>query len=256
MSFKVVIPSRFASTRLPGKPLLVIAGKPMIQHVYERASGSGAEQIIIATDDNRIAETAKSFGAEVCMTSAGHNSGTERIAEVVRIYGWHPETIVVNLQGDEPRMPASLLVQVSADMESHPDASVTTLSARIDDRQTLFNPNVVKVVIDMAGYALYFSRAPIPWHRDGFLHDNVILPEDTKFYRHIGLYAYRAGFLQQYVNWPHSPLERSESLEQLRVLWHGHKIHVCEAHEKPGHGVDTAQDVSLVEQQFSGENDD
>lgn len=256
MSFKVVIPARYASSRLPGKPLLKIAGKPMIQHVYERAAASGAEQVIIATDDDRVAEIAKSFAAEVCITSPDHNSGTERIAEVVRSYGWHEETIVVNLQGDEPRMPASLLVQVSTDMDAHPDASVTTLAARIDNRPTLFDPNVVKVVTDMAGYALYFSRAPVPWHREGFLREMDKLPEGVVFYRHIGIYAYRAGFLQQYVDWPHSPLERVESLEQLRVLWHGHKIHVSEAQEQPGHGVDTAQDVCLVEQQFSDEHDD
>jgi len=256
MSFKVVIPARYASTRLPGKPLLQIAGKPMIQHVYEHAASSGADQVIIATDDDRIAETARSFSAEICITASHHNSGTERIAEVVRVYNWNEDAIVVNLQGDEPGMPASLLAQVAQDMDAHPDASVTTLASRIDSREHLFDPHIVKVVTDVAGYALYFSRAPVPWHRDEFLHGKGGLPADTQFLRHIGLYAYRAGFLQQYVDWPQSQLERAESLEQLRVLWHGHRIHVSEALKEPGHGVDTWDDIRRVEQQFRDEIND
>lgn len=250
MGFKVVIPARYASTRLPGKPLLEIAGKPMIQHVYERAADSGAEQIIIATDDSRIAEVARSFSAEVCVTASHHNSGTERIAEVVREYGWSAESIVVNLQGDEPRMPAVLLAQVAQDMETHPDASVTTLSAPIVTREQLFDPHIVKVVTNAAGYALYFSRAPVPWHRDEFAQGESSLPQNTQFQRHIGLYAYRSAFLQEYVDWPPSQLESAESLEQLRILWHGRRIHVSKALKVPGQGVDTRDDVGLVERQF------
>jgi 3-deoxy-manno-octulosonate cytidylyltransferase (CMP-KDO synthetase) len=253
MNFKVVIPARYASTRLPGKPLLSIAGKPMIQHVYERAAGSGAEQVVIATDDDRIAAVARAFSAEVYVTSGQHNSGTERIAEVVRSYAWKQDTIVVNLQGDEPCMPAALLTQVAQDMNAHADASVTTLATRVDDRNRLFDPHIVKVVTDVAGYALYFSRAPIPWHRDEFAVGSPGLPVDTPFLRHIGLYSYRAGFLQQYVEWPRSLLEQAESLEQLRVLWHGHRIHVSEALREPGPGVDTWDDIRLVEQQIRDE---
>ncbi|MET0087928.1 MAG: 3-deoxy-manno-octulosonate cytidylyltransferase [Sedimenticola sp.] len=252
MKFKVVIPARYASTRLPGKPLLEIAGKPMIQHVYERAQASGAEEVVIATDDDRIAEAAAAFGDEVCMTSDQHCSGTDRIAEVVEQLNWPDETIVVNLQGDEPTMPAVLINQVAADMDSHQDAVITTLSAPIRDRDILFDPHVVKVVTDAEGYALYFSRAPIPYHRDEFLHPDRPLPDNTPFDRHIGLYAYRAGFLKRYVAWPHAPLEQAESLEQLRVLWHGEKIHVSTATEEPGHGVDTHADLQRVAAEMLG----
>ena len=243
MSFKVVIPARYASVRLPGKPLLDIAGKPMIRHVWERAQESGAEGVVIATDDARIEEACRAFGADVCMTGEKHRSGSDRIAEVVAIRGWSSEVIVVNLQGDEPCMPAQLLTQVAEDMERHPAASVTTLSAPITDRRTLFDPHVVKVVTDAEGYALYFSRAPIPWHRDEFIDADRALPVDTGFARHIGLYAYRAGYLANFVSWKHAPIELAESLEQLRVLWHGGRIHVSEASKPPGHGVDTKEDL-------------
>lgn len=243
MHFKVVIPARFASVRLPGKPLLDIAGKPMIQHVHERAIQSGAGEVVIATDDKRIADTCAAFGADVCMTGTQHRSGSDRIAEVVAIRGWSAEEIVVNLQGDEPCMPATLIDQVAGDMHKHPAASVATLYSRITDRRTLFDPHVVKVVCDAEGYALYFSRAPIPWHRDEFIDADKPLPAETGFARHIGLYAYRAGYLANFVAWKHAPIEIAESLEQLRVLWHGGKIHVSEAREKPGPGVDTREDL-------------
>lgn len=252
MTFKVVIPARYASTRLPGKPLREITGRPMIQHVYQRAVESGAGEIVIATDDQRIAEAARGFGADVCMTAAHHSSGTERIAEVVEQRAWPERTVVVNLQGDEPAMPAALLTQVAEDMETHARAQVTTLSASISDRKILFDPHVVKVVTDHEGYALYFSRAPIPWHRDEFLQNEDHLPEGVDFARHIGLYAYRAGFLSRYVGWPPSPLERAESLEQLRVLWHGDPIHVSRASQVPGHGVDTLSDLQRLERQLAG----
>ncbi|MBL3526957.1 MAG: 3-deoxy-manno-octulosonate cytidylyltransferase [gamma proteobacterium endosymbiont of Lamellibrachia anaximandri] len=251
MDFKVVIPARYSSVRLPGKPLREIAGRPMIQHVYERARESGADEVVIATDDERIRQTAKAFGAEVCMTAAHHRSGSDRIAEVVEQLRWAADAIVVNLQGDEPTMPASLIDQVAADMQSHELAGVTTLSAPIESHEMLFDPHVVKVVTDIEGYALYFSRAPIPWHRDEFLEGRESLPSTVAFSRHIGLYAYRAGYLKQFVSWAHAPLEQAESLEQLRVLWHGGKIHVSQATEAAGHGVDTEDDLKRVDEVLS-----
>ncbi|MEW8221514.1 MAG: 3-deoxy-manno-octulosonate cytidylyltransferase [Candidatus Thiodiazotropha taylori] len=251
MNFKVVIPARYASVRLPGKPLLEIAGKPMIQHVHERAVESGASQVVIATDSEQIADACRGFSADVCMTSAEHRSGSDRIAEVVTQRGWADEEIIVNLQGDEPCMPAELLSQVAEDMNQHDAAGVTTLSAPITERKMLFDPHVVKVVTDIQGYALYFSRAPIPWHRDEFIDAESPLPEDTGFARHIGLYAYRAGYLARFVAWKRAPIERAESLEQLRVLWHGGRIHVSNANTDPGHGVDTRDDLRLVEAQLT-----
>ncbi len=250
MDFRVVIPARYASSRLPGKPLLDIGGKPMIQRVYESACESNASQVVIATDDLRIQEVAESFNAEVCMTAESHRSGTERIAEVARRMRWADETIVVNLQGDEPDMPPSLVFQVALDMQTHERANITTLATPVEERDDLFDPHIVKVVTDAEGYALYFSRAPIPWHRDEFIHTDRPLPADVGFARHIGLYAYRAGYLEKYVNWPPAPLELAESLEQLRVLWHGGCIHVSQAEREPGHGIDTADDLVRVRQQF------
>ena len=251
MEFKVVIPARYASTRLPGKPVREIAGKPMIQHVYERASESMAAEVVIATDDERVATCAQGFGAQVCMTSATHRSGTDRIAEVVRTLGWVDDAIVVNLQGDEPCMPATLIDQVASDMVSHGRADITTLSTPITHHKALFDPHVVKVVTDNEGYAIYFSRAPIPWHRDEFIAGQDALPTDVDFARHIGLYTYRAAFLEQFVSWPPAPLEQAEALEQLRVLWHGGKIHVTEATVEPAHGVDTEEDLWLAEELLS-----
>ena len=193
--FKVVIPARYASTRLPGKPLREIAGRAMLLHVVDRARESGAGQVVVATDDIRIKEAVEAAGAEACMTSESHTSGTERIAEVVEKYGWADETVVVNLQGDEPCMPSELINQVAEDMATHEDAVVTTLATKLSDRGELFDPHAVKVVTDSHGYALYFSRAAIPWHRDEFSIEADHLPDNTPFYRHIGLYAYRAGFL-------------------------------------------------------------
>ncbi len=250
MDFKVVIPARYASSRLPGKPLREIAGKPMIQHVYERGCASGAGEVVIATDEQQIMDRATEFEAPVYLTASTHRSGTERIAEVAERLGWSDDTIVVNLQGDEPTMPPALIRQVAADMERHPRAGVTTLSTPIDDRAILFDPHVVKVVLDAEGYALYFSRAPIPWHRDEFLQDDRPLPSGVGFQRHIGLYAYRVGYLKQYVGWEVAPIEQAESLEQLRVLWHGGAIHVSEASEIPGHGVDTETDLAAVRKQL------
>lgn len=254
MHFKVVIPARYASTRLPGKPLLNIDGKPMIQHVHQRAVESGAEQIIVATDDRRIADCVKGFGGEVCLTDPGHRSGTDRIAEVVRQFSWSADEIVVNLQGDEPDMPPELLHQVAADMDSHRDAVMTTLSADLSEAAQLFDPNVVKLVTDAGGYALYFSRAAIPWNRDEFANRQQLPASLHGYQRHIGLYAYRAGFLGQYIQWQPAPLELVESLEQLRVLWHGERIHVSAASVLPGQGVDTQQDLDRLNQQFMQRN--
>jgi 3-deoxy-manno-octulosonate cytidylyltransferase (CMP-KDO synthetase) len=250
MNFKVVIPARYASTRLPGKPLLDIAGKPMIQHVHQRAVESGAGQIVVATDDQRIAACVRGFGGEVCLTDSRHRSGTDRIAEVVRQFAWTAEQIVVNLQGDEPDMPATLLHQVALDMERHADAVMTTLSADLSDGAQLFDPNVVKLVTDAKGYALYFSRAPIPWNRDEFASREQLPATLQGYRRHIGLYAYRAGFLQRYIQWQPAPLELLESLEQLRVLWYGERIHVSAAGVVPGQGVDTPHDLERLNRQF------
>ncbi len=248
MKFTVVIPARYDSTRLPGKPLLDIAGKPMIQHVYERAQESGAENIIIATDDQRVAKAAARFSAEVCMTSSEHNSGTERLSEVVTRLGLSNDEIVVNLQGDDPLMPPVLIHQVAQNLADHRQASVATLAEKIHTAAELFNPHAVKVISDKSGYAIYFSRAPIPWDRDAFTITTEELPEQSLHFRHIGLYAYRAEFINQYVSWPVCELEQMESLEQLRVLWHGHKIHVAEADESAVAGVDTEADLARTRQ--------
>ncbi len=244
--FCVVIPARYGSTRLPGKPLRRLAGRPLLAHVYDRACESGADRVVIATDDTRIRELARDIGADVRMTSPDHPSGTDRLAEVVELEGWDDEQLVVNLQGDEPLMPARLVRQVAEDLEEHRQAVVATLSTRIETAAELFDPHVVKLVCDGDGYALYFSRAAIPWDREAFAVTTETLPEQAVHFRHIGLYAYRAGFIRDYVAWPPSPIETMESLEQLRVLWYGRRIHVSEAHVRPGHGVDTEADLVRV----------
>jgi len=243
VEFLVIIPARYASERLPGKPLREIAGKTMIQHVYERAMASGAAGVVVATDDERIEKTVKSFGGDVCMTASTHRSGSERLAEVVALRGYPDEQIIVNLQGDEPMMPPELIRQVAQDLHGNREADLATLCSRIHSAAELFDPHAVKVVLDAAGYALYFSRAPIPWDRDAFAIATDQLSENSEHYRHVGLYAYRAGYLTYYTALPPSPLERLESLEQLRVLWHGGRIHVAVAERSPGHGVDTPADL-------------
>jgi 3-deoxy-manno-octulosonate cytidylyltransferase (CMP-KDO synthetase) len=245
-AFRVVIPARYASTRLPGKPLVEIAGRPMLQHVWQRAVESGAGETVVATDDPRVEAAARAFGAEACLTSPSHQSGTDRIAEVAERYGWPDDAIVVNLQGDEPTMPPALLRQVAGSLAGHPDAAIATLAVPVLGRDELFDPNVVKVVADRAGYALYFSRAPIPWHRGSFPDPTGALPPGVAFWRHLGLYAYRAGFLRRFVGWPPAPVETCEALEQLRALWQGERIHVGLAAEAPGAGVDTPEDLERV----------
>ena len=243
MSFTVIIPARYQSTRLPGKPLADICGKPMIEHVYRQAIQAGADQVIIATDDQRVADVATGFGGTVCMTSPDHESGTERLAEVVEKMGIAPDHIVVNVQGDEPLIPPVVIAQV-ADNLAASTAPMATLGVAIEDAEEAFNPNAVKVVTDNQGYALYFSRATIPWDRDQFADDKSQLNQPLM--RHIGIYAYRAGFISKYINWAPSALEKIESLEQLRVLWYGEKIHVALAKQTPPPGVDTPEDLEAV----------
>ncbi len=241
----LVIPARYASTRLPGKPLRLLAGKPMIQHVFERAQAAsdalGFESIVIATDDERIQQSCEAFGASVCMTSTNHETGSDRLAEVVNINGWSDETIVVNLQGDEPLTPITSLKQVAENLVKYPEVAIATLATPLSTTEEYNDPNVVKVVTDKNGMALYFSRAPIPLQRD----DEEIVSDFAL--RHIGIYAYRAGYLKSFAKMEPCEIEQLEKLEQLRAMWHGARIHVAVAKEVPGHGVDTEADLLLVE---------
>ena len=243
MSFVVIIPARYASTRLPGKPLVDINGKPMVVHVLERARESGAERIIVATDHEEVARAVEAVGGEVCMTRVDHQSGTERLAEVVEKCGLSDDTIIVNIQGDEPMIPPAIVRQVAENLAQR-EVGMATLAVPIHSAEEAFNPNAVKVVTDAQGYALYFSRATIPWDRDRFAQSRDAIG-DT-FLRHIGIYGYRAGFIRRYVTWQPSQLEQIEMLEQLRVLWYGEKIHVAVAQTVPGTGVDTPEDLERV----------
>ena len=246
MSFTVVIPARYASTRLPGKPLLDIAGLPMVRHVWERATRSSAARVVIATDDERIRSVAEAFGAEVCMTAATHPSGTDRLQETVAALGLPGEAIVVNVQGDEPLIPPEVIDQVAANLARAADCGMATLCEALDSVEAFLDPNIVKLVRDDRSRAIYFSRAPIPWPRDAFAADRTRLPEGFRPLRHIGIYAYRVDFLHRCVGWPLGALEGRESLEQLRALEHGvgiHADHACAA--IPG-GVDTPADLARV----------
>ena len=246
----LVIPSRFASTRLPGKPLRLLAGKPMIQHVFERAQDAsdevGFDEIIIATDDERIQKVCKAFGANVCMTSTDHETGSDRLAEVVRLNAWSDDIIVVNLQGDEPLTPIGNLKQVATNLANNPEASIATLATPLGSEKEYQDPNVVKVVKDKNGMALYFSRASIPFQRDK---DRELVSDFAL--RHIGIYAYRAGYLKSFAEMEPCQIEQLEKLEQLRAMWHGARIHVAVAKEVPGHGVDTEADLIVVEEILS-----
>lgn len=246
MSFVVIIPARYASTRLPGKPLVDINGKPMVVHVLERARESGAERIIVATDNEEVMAAVQAVGGEVCMTRADHQSGTQRLAEVVEKCGFSDETVIVNVQGDEPMIPPAIIRQVADNLAARRDVGMATLAVPIESAEEAFNPNAVKVVMDAQGYALYFSRATIPWDRDRFAASRETIGDS--FLRHIGIYGYRAGFIRRYVSWQTSPLEQIEMLEQLRVLWYGEKIHVDVASVVPGTGVDTPEDLERVRQ--------
>ena len=246
MQFTVIIPARYASTRLPGKVLLDICGKPMLQHVYERALESGAAAVYIATDDERIKAAAENFGANVIMTAETHRSGTDRLAEAAVQLACNEDDIIVNVQGDEPLIPANLIEQVAHDLHSHNDASMATLCTPISSIEDVADPNVVKVVFSKAGYALYFSRAPIAWEREHFRVSSFRPSGHHMHYRHIGLYAYRAGFLSRFVDWPVCDIEEMESLEQLRVLWNDERIHISEAAAIPPPGVDTQNELERV----------
>jgi len=246
-SFKVVIPARYASTRLPGKPLRQLLGKPMLQHVWEASGCSSADQVVVATDDERIESAARQFGAEVCMTASTHASGTDRLGEVVSTLGWSDDTIVVNVQGDEPLMPPGLIDQVAGDLADNTDASIATVATPLVAAGEFFDSNVVKVVRDKTGYALYFSRAPVPWDRDLLVDGVKALPIGIMPLRHIGIYAYRVSYLHRYAEMRPCPLEQAEQLEQLRALWYGERIHVAEAGQRPGPGVDTEEDLAIAE---------
>ncbi|WP_420467858.1 3-deoxy-manno-octulosonate cytidylyltransferase [Panacagrimonas sp.] len=247
MDFKVVIPARLGSTRLPRKVLREIAGKPLVRHVWEAARGSGAQQVVIATDDATVADAARQFGAEVWLTAATHQSGTDRVNEVARAAGWASDSIVVNLQGDEPLMPPALVREAAQLLTDDASADIATLAHPLHALEDWLNPNVVKLVMDRRGYALYFSRAPIPWRRDpvSVTKASAHMPASLA-YRHIGLYAYRVGSLAQFSELPPSELEQCEALEQLRALTHGFRIRVGITDNPPPRGVDTEEDLSAV----------
>lgn len=247
MRFRVVIPARYDASRLPGKPLRNLAGRPLVQHVWDRAVESGATEVVVATDDDRVAGSVEAFGGRAAMTPSRLRSGTERLVTLATEADWDDDDIVVNLQGDEPLMPPAIIHQVAADLAAHPEGEMATLATRIRSAEELHDPHVVKVVHDARGWALYFSRAPIPWERDAFAEDAGRLPERGEFLRHVGIYAYRVGFLREYPLDGECRLEEAEALEQLRVLYHGHRIHVAEALEPPGHGVDTDADLARAE---------
>ena len=250
MSFTVIIPARYASSRLPRKPLADIAGKPMIQHVWEKTQQAGANRVIIATDHEEIEQVAKTFGAEVCMTSTEHNSGTERLAEVIEKMAIADDEIIVNVKGDEPLIPPVIIQQVAQNLAEN-QVNMATLAVKLETKEELFNPNCVKVVTDQKGMALYFSRAAIPFARDYFADCNDAFFASQPYLRHIGIYAYRAKFVNQYICWQPTVLEKLESLEQLRALWYGEKIHVELAKEAPQVGVDTLEDLERVRQILS-----
>ena len=250
MPFKIVIPARHASSRLPGKPLLDIAGKPMILRVLERALGAGADEVWVATDHTGIAGVVEKAGGKVIVTSAEHPSGTDRLAEVATRLGWSDDTIVVNVQGDEPLIPPQLIDDVAAALAADTEAAIATACHPLESAEEFFNPNVVKLVMDARGRALYFSRAAIPWARDAFAADRSALPANLPAYRHIGLYAYRAGFLKRYSSLAPSPLEQWEALEQLRAMAHGYPIQVMVLDHAPPAGVDTAEDLERVRRVF------
>lgn len=255
--FHAVIPARYASTRLPGKPLADIAGKPMVVRVAERAAASGAAGVWVATDHAAVAEAVRAHGHQVCMTSPECASGTDRLAEVAARLDWADEVVVVNVQGDEPLIDPGLIRQTAEALYSHPQAAMATVCHPLHTAEEVFNPNVVKVVLDAQGYALYFSRAPIPWARDAWSHADSLnpppaLPSGLPVYRHVGLYAYRVGFLKRYPQLSRPPLEDFEALEQLRALWHGHRITVVTSPQPSPPGVDTEADLEAVRRIFAG----
>jgi 3-deoxy-manno-octulosonate cytidylyltransferase (CMP-KDO synthetase) len=246
LAFKVLIPARMRSTRLPRKMLADIAGKPLVAWVAERARQSGADEVVIATDHQEIADAVSSLGWKVCTTSSEHETGTDRLAEAVGLLGLGPDEIVVNLQGDEPLIDPELIRKVARELALRPNASIATAVHPIHSAEVFFDPNVVKVVIDTDGYAQYFSRAPIPFARDAFARSRETLPEGFPAYRHIGIYAYRVQFLREYSALSATAAERFEALEQLRALGHGHRIAVAFWNEAMEAGVDTREDLERV----------
>jgi len=253
MGFKVIIPARMRSTRLPGKMLADIGGKPLVAWVAERARASGAAEVVIATDDARIAEAVRVLGWKACMTSAAHATGTDRLAEAAGLLGLAPGEIVVNVQGDEPLIDPALVRAVAEELARHPEASIATAAHPISAPEAFFDPNVVKVVLDTSGHALYFSRAPIPYARDAFAGSRGALPEGLPAFRHIGIYAYRAAYLARYSTLAPTDAERFEALEQLRALGHGHRIAVTLWNGPIETGVDTAGDLDRVRRRLAPE---
>ena len=249
--FVVVIPARYASTRLPGKPLASLAGEAMVRHVARRALQAGAGQVVVAIDDHRVGQALKGLPVTVCMTRIDHASGSDRIAECVDQLGWADDTIVVNLQGDEPFAPIAG-IQAVARALALDNAPVATLATPVTSVEELFDPNAVKLVRGADGRALYFSRAPLPWARDAFARGRDALPADIPFLRHIGIYAYRARFLRAYASLPQTPLEQAESLEQLRVLENGHAIAVRLSPEAFPPGIDTPADLERAHRFLAG----
>ena len=255
MNCLIVIPARYASVRLPGKPLADIAGRPMVARVHERAVASGVGPVVVATDDERVVAAVRAFGADAVLTSGAHANGTDRIAEVAAMRGLDPAEVVVNVQGDEPLLPPGLIEQVASNLSARPDFAIATLCEAIEREEEIFDPGVVKVVSDANGRAAYFSRAPIPYCRGRFdarAGTARAAAVGGLHYRHIGLYAYRAGFLDRFASLAPAPSERAESLEQLRALHHGYPIHVEAARERPGPGVDTPADLERVRAIFEG----
>jgi 3-deoxy-manno-octulosonate cytidylyltransferase (CMP-KDO synthetase) len=244
-AFTVIVPARLASTRLPQKPLADIHGLPMVVRVAQRAALSHASQVVVAADSLEIVQACQAHGVRAMLTQMDHPSGSDRLAEASALLGLEPTDVVVNVQGDEPLINPELINQVAELLVQRPTASMSTAAHEIHELAEFTNPNVVKVVIDQAQLALYFSRAPIPWWRDGFANGIQTLPQPAPL-RHIGIYAYRVGFLQSFPNLPPALIETGEALEQLRALWHGHKIAVHITHEAPGPGVDTPEDLERV----------
>lgn len=251
LKFKIVIPARLGSTRLPGKVLRPIAGRPLVQHVWAAARRARADEVVIATDDRQVYEACRGFGADVVMTAARHASGTDRIQEVARQRRWRPSTLVVNLQGDEPLMPPALVRRAAQLLAGDRSADIATLCHPLHTLEEWLNPNVVKVVMDRRGHALYFSRAPIPWRREGATREAPRLPEGLAF-RHIGLYAYRVAALARFSRLPAAALEDVEALEQLRALASGMAIHVGVTRQPPPRGVDTEADLAAVRAAIEG----
>ncbi|MCL4759708.1 MAG: 3-deoxy-manno-octulosonate cytidylyltransferase [Rhodocyclaceae bacterium] len=250
IAFKAVVPARYASTRLPGKPLADLAGKPMVVRVLERAQAAGAQEVWVATDHHGVFEAVQAAGGRALMTRADHPSGTERIAEVADALGWADDEIVVNVQGDEPLIDPELIAAVAKTLAASPDAAMATAAHPLEEAGAFFDPNIVKVVCDAHGCALYFSRAPIPWARDAFARERDALPANLPVLRHVGIYAYRVAFLRRYAELEVSPIEQWEALEQLRVLWHGERIVVSTIDAAPVAGVDTPEDLARVRAMF------